>query len=395
MSRERAPLKPIDDGLLPVSTWNPRANSDNRRFEYIDLSSVDQCNKVIASTTSIVPTEAPSRARQIVHKGDILVSTVRPNLNAVAEVPEHLHGATASTGFCVLRPDSRSLNGRYLFHWVRFRSFVDQMEGLANGANYPAVSDRIVKESEIPWPEISEQKRLAAILDKADAIRRKRQQAIDLTDQLIRSVFLDMFGDPVANPKGWDARPISHLTFRVTKGESPKWQGFEYVDTGVRFITSENVLWGQLDARRKCISESFHQKLARSALKEGDLLMNLVGASVGRACLVDRDALPANVNQAVSVVTLDNAKITPELALHQILTPQMQRKLLGNVVDAARANISLTNIRDLKLIIPPIALQMRFIKILESKKKILELMRGSREMRLFDSLARRAFAGDL
>ena len=64
---------------------------------------------------------------------------------------------------------------------------------------------------EIPLPPLEEQKRIAAILDKADALRRKRQQAIDLTDRLLRSIFLDMFGDPVTNPKGWEVEPLEHI----------------------------------------------------------------------------------------------------------------------------------------------------------------------------------------
>lgn len=265
----------------------------------------------------------------------------------------------------------------------------------ATGANYPAVSDKIIKESNIPLPPLPEQKRIAAILDKADAIRRKRQQAIQLADDFLRAVFLDMFGDPVTNPNGWEVDALEKLSTRVTKGESPKWQGFEYGSEGVRFITSENVLWGSLDERMKFIPLEFHQKLKRSQVQEGDLLINLVGASVGRACLAELNGMPANINQAVSVTTLDHSRLLPEIALYQLLVPSMQRVLLGNVVDAARANISLADIRDLQMLVPPIDVQLAFLKVLGKVKKYMAANSSFSSLNLFESLSHNAFSGQL
>lgn len=247
----------------------------------------------------------------------------------------------------------------------------------------------------IPLPPLPEQKRIAAILDKADAIRRKRQQAIQLADDFLRAVFLDMFGDPVTNPKGWEVDALEQLSTRVTKGESPKWQGFEYGSEGVRFITSENVLWGSLDERMKYIPLEFHQKLKRSQVQEGDLLINLVGASVGRACLAELNGVPANINQAVSVTTLDHSRLLPEIALYQLLVPSMQRVLLGNVVDAARANISLADIRDLQMLVPPTDVQLAFLKVLGKVKKYMAVNSSFSGLNLFESLSHNAFSGQL
>ncbi|HHQ4765686.1 TPA: restriction endonuclease subunit S, partial [Aeromonas veronii] len=143
---------------------------------------------------------APSRARQLVKENDLLIATVRPNLNGVALVTADFDGATASTGYCVLRANKNKLDERYLFYWVQSVHFIRDMISKATGANYPAVSDKIIFDSKIPLPPLAEQKRIAAILDKADAIRQKRQQAIALADDFLRSIFLDMFGDPVTNP---------------------------------------------------------------------------------------------------------------------------------------------------------------------------------------------------
>lgn len=202
-------------------TWNPAADDPDGEFDYIDLSAVDKDTKCIEGVSSIACSDAPSRARQIVKAGDILVSTVRPNLNGVAAVPIELDGATASTGYTVLRPRLDKVDGSYLFHWVKHPEFVGEMVRLATGASYPAVSDRIVRAAMIPLPPLSEQRRVAAILDKADALRAKRREAIAKLDQLLQSVFLEMFGDPVANPKGWPQVRFSELLESIDSGTSP------------------------------------------------------------------------------------------------------------------------------------------------------------------------------
>ncbi|MBT7444973.1 MAG: restriction endonuclease subunit S, partial [Methylococcales bacterium] len=192
----------MGDNIEKIKTWNPSKSANESNFDYIDLSSIDKDKKKLnlKNIPNLSTTNAPSRARQLVNENDVLVSTVRPNLNGVAIIPSLLSNATASTGYCVLRANSTTLDAKYLFYWVQTKLFISDMISKATGANYPAVSDRIICGSKIPLPPLPEQKRIAAILDKADAIRRKRQQAIELADQFLRSVFLDMFGDPVTNP---------------------------------------------------------------------------------------------------------------------------------------------------------------------------------------------------
>lgn len=214
-------LVKLVDLVEKISSWNPLKELNSAPFKYIDLSAVDKDRKIIDPelVPVVEPKDAPSRARQLIDVNDVLVSTVRPNLNGVALIEDAQYsGATASTGYCVLRPKKEKLDFKYLYYWVRTKRFIDEMIRLSTGASYPAVSDKIIKNSKIPLPPLEEQKRIAAILDKADVVRRKRQQAIDLTDQLLRSVFLDMFGDPVTNPKGIVLAPMTDI-FHITTGK--------------------------------------------------------------------------------------------------------------------------------------------------------------------------------
>ena len=240
MSTKIHDASPLGEQILAVDTWSSHKGSPSiDEFEYIDIASVDREKKTIVGTTLTYTANAPSRARQIVRRNDVLVSTVRPNLNAVAVVPEALCGAVASTGFCVLRSDPERLCHRYLYHWVRTPFFVADMVRKATGASYPAVSDAVIKDSSIPLPPLPEQKRIADILDKADAIRRKRQEAIDQAEHILRSSYVELFGDPVANPNNWPMEDLGSVADMVS---GFAFKSVEYTSEGVRLCRGANVL---------------------------------------------------------------------------------------------------------------------------------------------------------
>ncbi|MEX0789164.1 MAG: restriction endonuclease subunit S, partial [Actinomycetota bacterium] len=213
----------IKDLIRPVQKWSSGEVAGD--FTYIDLASVDQTAKTIEKPKRLRVADAPSRARQLIQAGDVLVSTVRPNLNAVALVSSQFSGATASTGFCVLRPNSFMLHGRYLFHWVKNPRFVSGLMSLATGASYPAVSDKQIKGTTIPLPPLAEQRRIAEVLDRADALRAKRRAALAQLDELTQSIFLDTFGTKRDWPSRWPQGTVAEAgTVQLGRQRSPKYQ---------------------------------------------------------------------------------------------------------------------------------------------------------------------------
>ena len=260
---------PVGECVEPIQTWNPARDWEDGTFRYIDISSVSQSEKKITLDSEIPTSEAPSRARQLVRAGDVLVSTVRPNLNAVAFVPDEMDAATASTGFCVLRPDNRRLSGRYLFHWVQSQSFVADMVKQATGQSYPAVSDKIIKQSGIPLPPLDEQKRIAAILDQADELRRLRQRAIDRLNDLGQAIFYEMFGDPASNPMGRTVTKLEAIVKIRSSLVDPKLAIYadydhvapEHINSGsgeidqgrVRTISEDAVISGKYEFDERCV----------------------------------------------------------------------------------------------------------------------------------------------
>lgn len=153
-------------------------------------------------------------------------------------------------------------------------------------------------------------------------------------------------------PIGWIIKKGNKLTDKITKGQSPKWQGFEYQTEGTLFVTSENVLEGRIDVSSpKYLPKAFNDKMKGSQLQKGDILINIVGASIGRCAVFNLDVESANTNQAVCIFRPNTENDSSFLALY-IQWSQTQYRLLGNQVETARANLSLGDFRKFKFIIP-------------------------------------------
>jgi type I restriction enzyme, S subunit len=153
-------------------------------------------------------------------------------------------------------------------------------------------------------------------------------------------------------PKGWHIIKGNKITDKITKGQSPKWQGFEYQDSGILFVTSENVLDGYIDLKEpKYLPIEFHNKIKNSQLQKGDVLINIVGASIGRCSVYNLDVEFANTNQAVCVFR-PNAENDSNFIAYFIQNGATQNKLIGSQVETARANLSLGDFRKFKFVIP-------------------------------------------
>jgi len=270
-------------------------------------------------------------------------------------------------------------------------------QGIKHAIGMATINNGDVRNCIVPLPPLREQRRIVEILRQAEVLRQKRTEADALADRVLPALFHKLFGDPATNPRNQPFVPLGELATRVTKGESPGWQGFQYQDSGPVFVTSENVRWGTIDlSEPKHIPLEFHQKLNRSALKPRDILINLVGASIGRSCLVPIHLGDANVNQAVAVVTC-GPRLLPEYLASLLLTPAAQARLHGGKVEAARANISLIDVRRFPVLLPPLAAQQRFVAMRQEFTKVLqqrnEVQQNMRE--LFAALLHRAFGGDL
>ncbi len=221
---------PISD--LAVERVEQSGPTEASVFTYIDIGSVDNAAKAIVSPKVMECRSAPSRARQSVKTGDVLVSMTRPNLNAVACVPPELDGAIASTGFDVLR--SSEIHPDWIFAHVRSQPFVEKMTSLVRGALYPAVNSREVRSYVISVPPVAEQKRIISKISSLENRSRKVREALEAVGPLLnhfrQSVLAAAFrGDLTADWRAAhpDTEPASALLARIRQERRHKWEKAE------------------------------------------------------------------------------------------------------------------------------------------------------------------------
>ena len=213
----------------------------------------------------------------------------------------------------------------------------------------------------IPVPPIETQRKIVAILDKAEETRRLRTQSNELTQKLLQSVFLEMFGDPVKNPKGWNTQKLGSITSKISSGSTPLGGSNVYSDSGILFIRSQNVHMNRLSLDDAAfISDQIHKEMTRTWVNNGDVLLNITGASIGRVSWFNGEDGKANVNQHVCIIRADRSVILPEFLSYQISMPTFQDKMMSRQSGATRQAFNYSQVADFSVIVPDIAVQMSF-----------------------------------
>ena len=316
-----------------------------------------------------------------------------------------LDGATASTGFCVLRPRAEVADGGYLFHWVRSPHFVGEMIRRATGASYPAVSDRIVRESKIPLPPFPEQRRIADILDKADALRAKRCEALAQIDTLIQSIFLDMFGDPVTNPMGWEVHRLADVFWLQ---EGPGVRNWQFKESGIKLLNVSNILKsGELDLSktdRHLSADEVQEKYSHFLVDTGDLVIASSGISIAgddllrtRSAFVRDEHLPLCMNTSTIRFKATHGVSDLQFLQQWLQSYEFRRQITREVTGIAQKNFGPTHLKRLRITLPPFDLQCRFAAIVKSIEQQMASQRAHLVEidTLFASLQHRAFRGEL
>lgn len=289
-------------------------------------------------------------------------------------------------------PDTRVVDSRYL-KAILEKALLD-MGRHAHGAVMKHVNRKEFEGTLIPLPPLEEQKRIAAILDKADELRTKRKEAIAELNKLQQSVFLDMFGDPVTNPKGWSIQALTDVCSKITDGTHKTPQ---YTSDGVEFLSAKDlkdgcIKWGS----KKYISEEEHQQLIKRCNPElGDILMAKSG-SLGSVATVDREQ-EFSLFESLCLLKLDRNTANSSYIEAMLATDAMQRKLLSKNKGVAIKHLHLIDIRSLRVPIPPLAMQSAFDLKATAMKSFSQAYIGHVECldQLFNALQSKAFKGEL
>ena len=319
----------------------------------------------------------------------VLFGKLRPYLRKIAR-PE-FSGVCSTDIIPILPKDGVSRD--YLFYFLRTPDTVNLATSRCSGANLPRLGPKQLASFQIPLRPLADQKRIAGILDAADALRVKRREALAQLDTLLQSTFLDMFGDPVTNPMGWEVVSVGDEIGFLTSG-SRGWAKY-YAKDGDTFIRIQNLKDGQLDLGDIAFVDAPESAEAkRTTVEPGDVLLSIT-ADLGRTAVVPGGIAKAHINQHLAILRFTS--LNPVFVSHQLASKGGQAQFDRLNREGVKAGLNFNDVKSIRLTNPPLDLQHRFAAIVES----IEHQKASQRTHLaeldtlFASLQSRAFRGDL
>ena len=362
-------------------------------INWISIADASDSSKYIERTKRRIRPEGVARSRMVVPGDFLLTNSMSFGRPYIMRTTGCIHD-----GWLVLGKKRENIDPNFFYRLLGSETVYAAFARLAAGATVKNLNIDVVKGIPVPVPPLPEQRRIAAILDQADALRAKRREALAQLDSLVQSIFIEMFGDPVENSKCWPTIRLGDHTAKMGSGATPTGGDAAYKTSGISLIRSLNVRDGVFAYKDLAyIDDAQAAKLSNVVVCAGDVLLNITGASVARVCRAPMDVLPARVNQHVMVI---RPKSTVDgVFLERMLLSRNMKRLLLQIggSGATREAITKAQASELTVICPPLALQQTFATRIQAVEALKTTHRAAlaESNALFASLQHRAFAGQL
>ena len=303
------------------------------------------------------------RSNQMILKGDILICTSSGSKNLVGKAVIADRDLPCTFGaFCkIVRV--KAMDAAFVGHFFQSPRYRREISKASAGANINNIRNEHIDDMEILVYSDAEQRRIAAVLDKVSDLITKHRQQLDKLDELVKSRFIEMFGDPISNNFGWKQGLLSEVTSKIRSGATPRGGKESYQTEGITLIRSMNVYDGRFEYKDLAhITNEQAEQLSNVAVEEGDVFINITGASVARSCIVPNNILPARVNQHVAIIRCSRSYLHPVFANNMFLNEHFKGQLLdiGESGGATRQAITKQQLENLVVILPPLNLQQQF-----------------------------------
>jgi type I restriction enzyme S subunit len=321
----------------------------------------------------------------------LLYGKLRPYLNKIT-LPDF--DGICSTDIIPILPDPIKLDKRYLYYYLRTPWMIETAVKACSGANLPRVDPKLLAKFKIPLPPLPVQRRIAGILDKAQALVANDRRTLAVYDQLAKSVFLELFGDPVRNERGWEVVEMDTVATKVTDGEhaTPKRSDSGYLLLSARNIQNRSLDVSDVDHVER---DEFERIYRRCNPEQGDILISCSG-SIGRVTMV-RTAEPFVLVRSVALIKPNTKRIDANYLEQYLLTDHMQATMKNSAKSSSQANLFTGPIKALPVMLPPLTKQLEWKKRIEAIDEQRATTEASlrRSEGLFGSLLQGAFKGEL
>jgi len=371
-----------------VRIMNRRVQCFDGAKEYLPTGGIAADN---ISTEQVTYDTKPSRADLYVQENQLIVARMK-DTNKVLLIDGAYCNVIVSTGFLVLE----TMNGwvpRFLYHYLRSINFQIQKNRLCTGATQKAINNGNFGKIEIPEISPTDQQRIVRILDKADSLRQKRKQAIELLDDYLKSVFMEMFGDPIRNPKRLRTSSIEEMGSVVT-GNTPSRKITSNYGHFIEWIKSDNINnnLNYVTHATEHLSEQGAKK--GRVVPSGAILVTCIAGSldcIGNASMIDRRvAFNQQINAIIPHADIEQTFLYSQILLNKTLFRDASTNSMKGMLNKKKfSNIRLLN--------PNVSLQKKFSKVFSKTDLIkMKMLTQSKELETqFQALLQKAFKGEL
>lgn len=328
--------------------------------------------------------------------GDIVIAMDRPWINAgfrIAVVDSSHLPALLVQRVSRLRA-KKHFDQRYIFHQLSEGAFLRHLQVKQTETTVPHVSPRDISTFRIMAPPLPEQKRIAAILDKADEIRKKRAETIRLTEELLKSAFLEMFGDPLTNPKGWPVRKLGEV-FDVQLGKMLS-QKAKVGKEPLPYLGNRHVQWGRIQLEEVPTMDFDEREQEKFVLRAGDLLV-CEGGEVGRTAIWHDEQTTMYYQKALHRLRPKSEAVVPEYMLGYMREAAERGLFVGHTAQTSIAHLTREKLLDLNLMVPEYSQQVNYKRLYGAQRThlVTHSRAESSVQMLACTLTQRALRGEL
>ncbi|HAL50905.1 MULTISPECIES: restriction endonuclease subunit S [Sphingobacterium] len=393
------------DGIFIDGDWIESKDQDqNGEIRLIQLADIGVGHFIDKSSRFMTKEKSVDLRCTYLKKDDILIARMPDPIGRCCVFPfEEDNKYVTVVDIAILRPNNKNVSTRFLQHYINSEDFQLKIAPNITGTTRQRISRGKLENLEIPLPPFPIQEKIATILDKADELRRKDKELQSKYDELAQAIFIDMFGDPVRNEKGWEVKKLEELCSKILSGNTPKGGSEVYVESGIKFFRSQNVWKNRLDLDDIAyIDEATHKKMKNTSLKNKDILITKTGrintenSSLGRAALYNGENDSANLNGHVYLIRVYSKFIIPEFLVFILTTIQYRDHIRSVCVGGIdKRQLNKEHIQDFPIILPPLHLQQSFARKIELINQLKAQANAEKSEELFQSLLQKAFKGEL
>ncbi|WP_258106261.1 restriction endonuclease subunit S [Christensenella minuta] len=368
-------------------------------INFIKIESIGETGELIPDKFQHISEECSQKLKRSILKENDILFSIAGALGRIAIVSAEILPANINQALAIIRISSEQVDLEYVTIALRSNYVFEQFQKQKQGVAQLNLSLKNIADITIPLPPMEVQRQIADVIDRASVLIEKRKAQIDKLDLLVKAQFIEMFGDPVTNPKGWEMIPLGEVATKIRSGLSRK---LSSDDIGVPVIRSTNMINGQLDIsdiKYWYLDDPQGADVPSYYLKDGDVLVNFINSNehIGKVCIYKDMGRDCIYTTNIFVMNLNDQCNTTWF--NQYAKTQAYKFRLNNIIQPAvnQSSFTTANYRKMLMLLPPISLQNQFatfVHRVEAQKSVLQQSLTKLEQN-YKSLMQKCFRGDI